>query len=82
MHGTYSPLGASSQISNQTSNSNFLATWEDDIEFDGDNTVEMFVRAAHIGYLLDLTGAEIGIGGSCCNRLGGWRDGVDNLYIL
>jgi len=79
MHGTYSPLGANSHISNQTSNSNFFATWEDETELEGDKTVEMLFNAGHIGNFVDLTGAEIGIGGSCCKRLGGFLEGVDNL---
>jgi hypothetical protein len=79
MHGTYSPLGANSHISNHTSNSSFFATWEDDMELEGDRTVEMLFKAEHMGNLMDLTGAEIGMGGNCCKRLGGFRDGVDNL---
>src|SRR5579863_4698949 len=79
MQGTYSPLGANSHISNQTNSSNFFATWEDEIELEGDKTVAKLDNAAHMGYLVDLTGAEIGMGGSCCRRRGGFLDGVDNL---
>lgn len=66
--GTYSPFGASSQISNQTSTSTFAWMWA--VQGDG--------KAPN---LLDLTGREIGIeGGSIL--LGGWRILPSNLASL